>query len=95
MPRVNPFYAVKCLPSLPMLSILAALGAGFDCASQVEIETVLSLGVPAESIIYAHPVKPNSQIRHAQCLRVNLTTFDNEAELQVWFHVHFFAVHLF
>jgi len=33
MPRVKPFYAVKCNPEPSMVAMLAALGAGFDCAS--------------------------------------------------------------
>lgn len=35
LPRVKPFYAVKCNPSPIMLETLAALGCGFDCASKV------------------------------------------------------------
>ena len=44
MPRVKPFYAVKCHPNLAMMGVLAAMGSGFDCASQGEIEMVTSLG---------------------------------------------------
>ena len=35
MPRVKPFYAVKCNSSPIVLELLAALGLGFDCASKV------------------------------------------------------------
>ena len=45
MPRVIPYYAVKCNPEPALLKLLAALGAGFDCASKAELETVLGLGV--------------------------------------------------
>ncbi|XP_071077222.1 ornithine decarboxylase-like [Desmodus rotundus] len=34
LPRVSPFYAVKCNSSPWVLHVLAALGTGFDCASQ-------------------------------------------------------------
>ena len=37
MPRVHPCYAVKCNPDEGLLSVLAAMGAGFDCASEAEI----------------------------------------------------------
>jgi diaminopimelate decarboxylase len=37
MPRVKPFYAVKCNNHPAILSTLAALGTGFDCASRGEI----------------------------------------------------------
>lgn len=35
LPRVTPFYAVKCNDSWPILKTLASLGTGFDCASKV------------------------------------------------------------
>lgn len=37
MPRVHPFYAVKCNMDAAMIDLLAALGAGFDCASEAEV----------------------------------------------------------
>ncbi len=44
MPRVHPCYAVKCNPNDGMLAVLASIGAGFDCASEVEIEKVRGAG---------------------------------------------------
>ena len=35
LPAIRPFYAVKCNEDPLLLKILAALGAGFDCASKV------------------------------------------------------------
>ena len=40
MPRVHPCYAVKCNPDEGLLAVLAAMGAGFDCASEAEIAQV-------------------------------------------------------
>lgn len=37
LPRVTPFYAVKCLTDNALMATLAALGAGFDCASEQEV----------------------------------------------------------
>ncbi len=37
MPRVHPHYAVKCFPDPALLAMLAAMGAGFDCASEGEV----------------------------------------------------------
>jgi len=81
MPRVRPFYAVKCNSSALVLELLASLGLGFDCASKAEIDTILNLGVHADDIIYANPCKTKSFIKHASSLGVDLMTFDNEAEL--------------
>lgn len=35
LPRVKPFYAVKCNNTPTVLRTLSALGTGFDCASKV------------------------------------------------------------
>lgn len=81
LPRVEPHYAVKCNNSQPLLSVLNALGAGFDCASQVEIESVMSLGMTADRIIFANPCKQKSHIKHAATRGIKMVTFDNEDEL--------------
>lgn len=81
MPRVEPFYAVKCNDSLTVLEVLAALGTGFDCASKSEINKILSLGVSPDKIVFANPAKPSSHIRHAATTGVDLMTFDNNTEL--------------
>ncbi|OQV13176.1 Ornithine decarboxylase [Hypsibius exemplaris] len=81
LPRVEPFYAVKCNDDPAVLQTLAALGTGFDCASKAEITKVLSLGVEPDRIIYAHPCKTASHIRFAAETNVRMTTFDNEPEL--------------
>ncbi|XP_075222924.1 ornithine decarboxylase-like isoform X2 [Lycorma delicatula] len=81
MPRVEPFYAVKCNDSLIVLEVLAALGTGFDCASKGEINKVLSLGVDPSRILFANPAKLKSHIHHAANQGVDLMTFDNECEL--------------
>ncbi|WAR22748.1 DCOR-like protein [Mya arenaria] len=81
LPRVKPFYAVKCNDDSTVLKLLADLGANFDCASKAEIQKVLSLGVPAGRIIYANPCKQASMLRYAAKHGVSMMTFDNEAEL--------------
>ena len=82
MPRVAVHYAVKSNPDPGMLRVLAALGAGFDCASEAEIAQVLALGVAPERVVYAHPCKPPGQLRWAAACGVDLTTFDSESELR-------------
>uniref|UniRef100_A0A8D2DD27 Orn/DAP/Arg decarboxylase 2 N-terminal domain-containing protein n=1 Tax=Sciurus vulgaris TaxID=55149 RepID=A0A8D2DD27_SCIVU len=65
LPRVWPFYSVKCSSSPWVLRVLAPLGTGFDCASQVELEQVLSLGVAPARIIFANPCKASIHIQYA------------------------------
>lgn len=81
-PRVQPFYAVKCNPDPAMLSLLGTLGAGFDCASDEEVNLVMGLGVPVSRIIFANACKRPRDIRSAKSCGVNIATFDNKAELQ-------------
>ena len=82
LPRVTPFYAVKCNPDPALVATLAALGAGFDCASAAEVDLVLALGVPPSRIVYANACKRPSDVRHAAAVGVDLTTFDTAAELR-------------
>lgn len=82
LPRVQPFYAVKCNPDPTLLSALATLGSGFDCASRAEIEAILKLGVSADRIVYANPCKAETQLQYAADVGVNLTTFDSVEEVE-------------
>lgn len=88
LPRVKPFFAVKCNNLPEILTFLASLGTGFDCASKQEIDQVLSYGVDPANIIYANPCKTNSFIRHAKSVNVDLMTFDNELELHKVAQLH-------
>ncbi|XP_076834815.1 ornithine decarboxylase [Brachyhypopomus gauderio] len=81
LPRVTPFYAVKCNDSRAVVMTLASLGVGFDCASKTEIQLVQSLGVEPGRIIYANPCKQVSQIKYASAHGVRMMTFDSEVEL--------------
>ncbi|KAI1147286.1 ornithine decarboxylase [Nemania diffusa] len=82
LPRVKPFYAVKCNPDSKVIQLLAALGTGFDCASKAEIEQVLDIGVDPSRIIYAQPCKTNSYVRFVASQGVKQMTFDNADELR-------------
>ncbi|MEQ2187749.1 Mitochondrial 2-oxoadipate and 2-oxoglutarate transporter, partial [Goodea atripinnis] len=81
LPRITPFYAVKCNDSQAVVMTLASLGTGFDCASKTEIQLVQSLGVDPSRIIYANPCKQVSQIKYASAHGVQMMTFDSEVEL--------------
>jgi ornithine decarboxylase len=82
LPRVRPFYAVKCNDDPRIVATLAKLGAGFDCASKGEMSLALRQGVPASDIIFAHPAKQPSHIHYAHAKGVQRMTFDNADELR-------------
>ncbi|XP_031260896.1 ornithine decarboxylase-like [Pistacia vera] len=81
LPMIQPFYAIKSNPEKSLIGTLNVLGANFDCASKAEIETVLSLGVSPDRIIFANTCKLESHIKFAASVGVNLTTFDSIGEL--------------
>ncbi|XP_051846779.1 antizyme inhibitor 2-like [Antechinus flavipes] len=81
LPRVIPFFAVKCNNSPSVLQVLANLGVGFDCASRGELEQVLKMGINPSRIIYANTCKQISYLQYAASHGVQLMTFDCEEEL--------------
>ncbi|XP_042297101.1 antizyme inhibitor 2 [Sceloporus undulatus] len=81
LPRIKPFYSLKCNRSKGVVQMLAGLGAGFGCASKTEMALVKSIGVPPDRIICTSPCKQLSLIRYAASQGVQLMTFDNEVEL--------------
>lgn len=64
-----------------VVKTLIAFGVGFDCASVVEIKTVLSYGISPKKIIYANPTKSLNQIKYAREVGVAKMTFDSDDEL--------------
>lgn len=81
LPRVKPFYAVKCNPDPEVIRLLLELGTGFDCASKTEMEQVIKAGAEPSRVIYAQPCKTNSYLRYAASQGVKQMTFDNADEL--------------
>jgi ornithine decarboxylase len=87
LPRVEPFYAVKCNPNPALVATLWqkwqdwGIG-GFDCASPSEMDLAMQAGVDAaKHIVYANPCKQGSAVEHAKAAGVKWIVFDNSAEL--------------
>lgn len=87
MPRVVPYYAVKCNPDPIIIRLLYLLGCNFDCASKNEIAQILdcnegtSIASDSGRIIFANPIKSPDHIKYAKSVGVNLMTFDSINEL--------------
>lgn len=81
LPGVDHHYALKSLPQADLLAALAAEGAGFDLASNGEVDLARTAGVDPARCIHTHPIKRDGDIRHA--LDFGCTTFvvDNIDEL--------------
>jgi ornithine decarboxylase len=81
IPRVQPFYAMKCNDDEKVLKALMNYGTGFDCASKNELAKMTKLGLDPEKIIYAHTVKQISHLKFAAEKNIRKVTFDSLAEL--------------
>ncbi|XP_049290991.1 ornithine decarboxylase 1-like [Anopheles funestus] len=82
MPRVKPYYAVKCNDDPRILQTLMTLGTGFDCASKGEMERMIGYGVKPENIIFAQPAKSIPSLLYARSKQVSVMTFDGAVELE-------------
>jgi len=88
LPRVEPFYAVKCNPHPDIIRTLSGVWqkdgiGGFDCASPSEMKAVAAAGVDLGSrVVYSNPCKQRSAIAFARDAGVRWVVFDNLAELQ-------------
>lgn len=82
LPRVEPHYAIKCNPLPLLIELYAAMGLGFDCASKNEIKMVTNIDYTTKAIVYSNTEKHPSHMEFARDNGVDLTTFDNVAELE-------------
>mmetsp|Transcript_1515 Transcript_1515/g.4387 ORF Transcript_1515/g.4387 Transcript_1515/m.4387 type:complete len:834 (-) Transcript_1515:245-2746(-) len=82
LPRVHPHYAVKCNCDPGLVATLAALGAGFDCASRAEMDLVMGLGVSGDRVIFANCCKHPREMRYAMKRGVEVTVVDSCSEIE-------------
>lgn len=82
LPRVTPFYAVKCNSDLDLIKNLAKYPQmGFDCASISEFSMVLDQSVAPSLIIYSNTTRQHSHLEFASSKNIKRVTFDSECEL--------------
>ena len=75
MDGMDIFYAVKANPHPDILSLLAAEGAYFDCASFQEITLVLAAGGRPSNICFGSTLKKATDIADAYKVGVRYFTF--------------------
>lgn len=81
LPNVKIYYAVKSNPDEQIIKTLAALGSCFDVASDGEIIALDKMGIAADKMVYANPVKTSGGFKACQQVGVNKFTFDSESEI--------------
>lgn len=82
MPRVHPHYAAKANPDPRVLKTLIEENASFEIASTVELDLLLSMGVPACEIYYSNPIKSSAYIKYAATKGVEWYAIDSIEELR-------------
>jgi ornithine decarboxylase len=84
LPRVHPYYAVKCNPEPFLLQNLIKHGSNFDCASLREVSEVRncshSYDMAAPEILYAHPLKSDRDINTIGTHGIQTTVVDSLEE---------------
>lgn len=78
---VRVYYAIKANPHRRLIQMLHAMGAGFEVASEEEMNLVLGCGVSSREIITSNPLKSVSFIGAAHHAGVEYFAFDSYAEV--------------
>jgi ornithine decarboxylase len=81
MPRVRPFYAVKCNSAPEVLRAAHAHGTGFEIASLGELSILEEVGIVGRDVLYSNTVKPAAHIAGAAERGVWRFAIDSEGEL--------------
>ncbi|VDM40638.1 unnamed protein product [Toxocara canis] len=81
MPRVQPFYSLRCNADPVLLRLLAEQpDVGFYCTNRVELNVAVELA-GRERVLYANPLWTRGNIRHACELGVEMLLFENSEDL--------------
>ena len=81
LPGVTLHYALKPLPHMGVVETLKAEGAKFDLATNGEVDLMREAQINPNDCIHTHPIKRDSDIRHALEYGCNIFVFDNPVEL--------------
>jgi len=79
--NVEIFYAMKANNDPKILKLLVDEGCGFEVASEPELRSVLSLGVPPQRIMSMHPIKGPKFLRSLESEGVEIMAFDSFEEV--------------
>ncbi|XP_061786923.2 antizyme inhibitor 1-like [Nerophis lumbriciformis] len=88
VPRLQPYFPLKCNRSPAVLEVLASLGLGFVCTSKAEVNLALEHGVSPDHIMLSGVCKQLALIKSAARNHVRLLVCENQAELSKISRVH-------
>ncbi len=81
LPRVQPFFAVKCNSTPEVLRTARESGTGFEVASVGELRMLQDIGVDARDVLFSNTIKPAAAIADAARAGLWRFAFDSEGEL--------------
>ena len=81
LPGVGVYYALKCNPDAEIVRTLAAMGIGFEIASQQEAQYLLQLHVPASQIVCFHTIKSPAFLQFLHAHQIDIVAVDSAEEL--------------
>ena len=81
LPEAKTYYAVKANPHPDIVKLLYELGAGFEIASEGELDLLLQLEVSPSRIISSNPIKTPSFIKNAYANGINYFVLDSHSEI--------------
>ncbi len=76
------FYAVKANPHEDIIRHLERFGAGFEIASNGELDLLIRLAIPPKRIISSNPTKDEAFIKMAHAYGVRVFAFDSREEVE-------------
>jgi ornithine decarboxylase len=82
LPEAAAHFALKPLPHPAVVKTLLQEGANFDLATNGEVDLVRAAGVSGKRTIHTHPIKRDSDIRHALEYGCTVFVIDNLNELE-------------
>lgn len=83
LPMVDHHYAIKAMPSAEVIVALHQQDAGFDIASNGEIDLVRRFNIDPKTLVHTHPIKRASDISYALDYGIDHFVFDSPYELDV------------
>jgi diaminopimelate decarboxylase len=80
-PAVNFFFSLKANPNLSVTRILHEQGIGCEVSSELELETAVAAGVPADRILMVGPGKTRAELERAVQLQIKSIVAESLGEL--------------
>lgn len=81
-PGAEIYYAVKANPDEEIVRFLRELNAGFEIASEGELDLLLRLGIPPQKVVSSNPVKSPAFIKSAYASGIARFAFDSYTEIE-------------